>query len=200
MTSPLSTSPLSTSSLSQKLAAVPRRQSVVLVLGTCLSLVAVLGACGTSKVANGDGKTTNTTTTQTTPSTAASTTTSSIPVTGPSLATIAASKTVKIDGKTVKVPTDSGVSINNDVADGQDIIISVGGFLPLKLYSTPSESIVWTNLTDQPQQVIFDHFPVTSPVIPPGGTFSWKSAASESISYHSASGMHAVVVINPPGI
>ena len=190
------------SSLSQKLVVIPRRRSVVLVLGTCLSLVCVLGACGTSKAANGDGKTTSTTTTQTTPSTAASTTTSSIPVTGPSVATIAASKTVKIDGKIVKVPTDSGVSVakNNDVADGQDVIISVDGFLPLKLYSTPSESIVWTNLTDQPQQVIFDHFPVTSPVIPPGGTFSWKSAASESISYHSASGMHAVVVINPPGI
>jgi hypothetical protein len=192
-----------TSPLSHKLVAIPRRRSAVLVLGTCLSLVAVLGACGTSKAANGDGNTTSTTTTtQTTPSTSASTTTSSIPVTGPSLATIAASKTVKIDGKTVKVPTDSGVSVavNNDDADGQDIAISVAGFLPLKLYSTPSEPIVWTNLTDQPQQVIFDHFPVTSPVIPPGGTFSWKSASSESISYHSASGMHAVVVINPPGI
>jgi hypothetical protein len=191
-----------TSPISQKLVFIPRRRSVVLVLATCLGLVAVLGACGTSKAANGDGKATSTTTTQTTPSTAASTTTSSIPVTGPSLATIAASKTVKIDGKTVKVPTDSGVSVakNNDVADGQDVIISVGGFLPLRLYSTPSESIVWTNLTDQSQQVIFDHFPVTSPAIPPGGTFSWKSAASESISYHSASGMHAVVVINPPGI
>lgn len=192
-----------TSSMSQKFVSITRRRSVVLVLGTCLSLVAVLGACGTSKAANGDGNkqsTTTTTTTQTTQSTAPSTTTSSIPVTGPSLATIAASKTVKVDGKTVKVPTDSGVSINNDVADGQEVIISVGGFLPLRLYSTPSESIVWTNLTDQPQQVIFDHFPVTSPVIPPGGTFSWKSASSESISYHSASGMHAVVVINPPGI
>jgi hypothetical protein len=189
--------------MSQKFVSITRRRSVVLVLGTCLSLVAVLGACGTSKAANGDGNkqsTTTTTTTQTTQSTAPSTTTSSIPVTGPSLATIAASKTVKVDGKTVKVPTDSGVSINNDVADGQEVIISVGGFLPLRLYSTPSESIVWTNLTDQPQQVIFDHFPVTSPVIPPGGTFSWKSASSESISYHSASGMHAVVVINPPGI
>ena len=61
-------------------------------------------------------------------------------------------------------------------------IITVGGFLPKRLYATPSDLVVWTNLTDQPQQVVFDHFAVRSPVIPPGGKYSWTSPASESIS------------------
>jgi hypothetical protein len=176
-----------------------RGRRALILLGPCLSAVVALGACS-SNHADVANKTTTTTTSTTPPSTGASTTTSSFPVTGPSVATIAASKTVTIGGKTVKVPTDSGVPISTSDADGQQIIISVGGFLPQRLYSTPSEQIVWTNLTNQPEQVIFDHFPVTSPVIPPGGTFSWKSAASESISYHSVGGMRAVVVINPPGI
>ncbi len=101
------------------------------------------------------------------------------------------------------MPTDSGRSIPSccqDIGDGQQIIITVGGFLPKRLYATPSVLVVWTNLTDQPQQVVFDHFAVSSPEIPPGGTFTWSSQDSESISYHSVSGMHAVLVLNPPGI
>ena len=177
------------------------RRAGVLVLAPSLCLVALLGACSSNNAANGNTNRQSTTTSlSTTSTTAPTTTTSSFPVTGPSVATIAASKTVTVGGKTVKVPTDSDRPISSSVADGQEIIISVGGFLPKRLYSTPSDPIVWTNLTNQPEQVIFDHFPVTSPVIPPGGTFSWKSAASESISYHAASGIRAVVVINPPGI
>jgi hypothetical protein len=178
----------------------------ILLLATCVSLVAVLAACGSSHGANGTGTgnsttTTNSTTATTGGSTGTSTTTSSIPVTGPSLATLATAKSVAIAGKTVDVPYDGNVHPNaSGPADGQQIIISVGGFLPPKLYSTLSGDIVWTNLTDQPQQVLFDSFPVQSPVIPPGGTFSWKSTSSESIAYHSASGMQAVVIVNPPGV
>lgn len=98
------------------------------------------------------------------------------------------------------VPTDEGKPISANIDDGQQIIISAQGFLPARLYSTNSEAIVWTNLTDQPQQVIFDYFSVKSPIIPPGGTYSYKTPASESIAYRSASGMHAVVTINPPGV
>jgi hypothetical protein len=170
----------------------------MLLAGVVLALVAVLGGCGSSGKA-GDSATTSITTT--TPSTSApSTTTSSIPVTGPSLATIAGSRTVTVGGKKVAVPTDSGRSIPNEVGDGQQIIITVGGFLPKRLYATPSDLVVWTNLTEQPQQVVFDHFAVRSQVIPPGGTFSWSSPDSESIAYHSVSGMHAVLVLNPPGV
>jgi hypothetical protein len=174
--------------------------SKVLLAGFFLALVAVLGGCASGKTAGGSATTSTTATTASTTTTTPSTTTSSIPVTGPSLATIAGSKTVTVGGKKVAVPTDSGKAIPPDVGDGQQIIITVGGFLPKRLYATPSAAVVWTNLTDQPQQVVFDHFAVHSQVIPPGGHFSWTSQDSESIAYHSVSGMHAVLVLNPPGV
>jgi hypothetical protein len=182
------------------------RTRPVLNLSACLAVAILLGACASSPSgsAKPTDKSTTTTTTSTTATTAQSTgpstATSFAHVTGPSLATIDSSKTVTIGGRTVTVPTDSGKPITLDDGDGQQIIISAAGFLPLKLYSTPSVPIVWTNLTDQDQKVAFDYFSVTSPVIPPGGTFSWKTTDSESIAYHSDSGMRAVVVVNPPGI
>jgi hypothetical protein len=39
---------------------------------------------------------------------------------------------------------------------------------------------------------------VKSPVIAPGGSYSWTSKTSESIAYHSASGLKAVLTINQP--
>ncbi len=183
--------------------------SKTLFVGFTLALVLLVGGCASSSKA-GSGTTTPATSSPSTASPTSSSqtttslpTTSSIPVTGPSLATIAASTTVTVDGKKVAVPTDSGRSIPSccqNIGDGQQIIITVGGFLPKRLYASPSVRVVWTNLTDQPQQVVFDHFAVRSPVIAPGGTFSWSSQDSESISYHSVSGMHAVLVLNPPGI
>jgi plastocyanin len=107
---------------------------------------------------------------------------------------------VVIGGKSVAVPTDQGKAISQVIDEGQQIIISASGFLPAKLYASPSEAIVWTNLTNQPQQVVFDHFSVKSPVIAPGATWKWTTVSSESITYHSISGMHALVIVNPPGI
>ena len=179
------------------------RTRPVLKMSACLAVAILFGACGSSP--SGSARPTNETTTTsstatTAQSTGPSTATSFAHVTGPSVAKIDSSTTVTIGSKTVKVPTDSGKPITAEDGDGQQIIISAAGFLPLKLYSTPSVPIVWTNLTDQDQKVAFDYFSVISPVIPPGGTFSWKTEDSESIAYHSYSGMHAVVVVNPPGI
>ena len=179
------------------------RPRLVLKVSGCLVVAVMLGACGSSPSGSGNpaNKSSTTSTTATTAqSTGPSTATSFAHVTGPSVATIDSSKTVTVGGKRVKVPTDSGKPINSVDGDGQQIVISAEGFLPLKLYSTPSVPIVWTNLTDQDQKVAFDYFSVTSPVIPPGGTFSWETKDSESIAYHSDSGMRAVVVVNPPGI
>lgn len=176
------------------------RFSRVLVPSLALASVAVVGGCGSGGNAASSSTTATPTTSASTTSTGASSTTSSIPVTGPSLATIARSSTVTVEGKKVAVPTDSGKPISPNIDDGQQIIITVGGFLPKRLYATPSDLVVWTNLTNQPQQVVFDHFSVRSPMIPPGGKYSWTSPASESISYHSVSGMHAVLVLNPPGV
>jgi uncharacterized Zn-binding protein involved in type VI secretion len=173
----------------------------VLVPILAFALLAVVAGCGSGGKAGGSVTTgAPTTSSSAGSSTTTSSTTSSIPVTGPSLATIAGSSTLTIGGKKIAVPTDSGRPISPNIDDGQQIIITVGGFLPQRLYATPSALVVWTNLTNEPQQVVFDHFAVHSPVIPPGGKYSWTSQASESISYHSVSGMHAVLVLNPPGV
>jgi len=177
------------------------------VLAACLSVVlcGALAACGSTAKASGStsGSTSSTTSGSTTPTTATSgstSTTAKVHLTGPTVSQIRASKTVAVGGKTVTVPTDGNKPVNPSVDDGQQIIISATGFLPAKLYSNPGSAIVWTNLTDQPQQVLFNAFPVTSPVIPPGGSWSWKTGDSESIAYRSASGLTAVVQVLPPGL
>jgi hypothetical protein len=179
---------------------MPRRFAIVAVV-----LVAgfTLAACSSNKSgspATDSPATTGVATTTPTTNSTTATTPVTFAATGPSAATIAGSHAVTVGGKSVTVPTDSGKPISVEVDDGQQILITVDGFLPKRLYSANSEDLVWTNLTNQPQRVIFDHFDVKSPLIPPGGTFSWSTPASESISYHSASGMHGVVTINPPGV
>jgi hypothetical protein len=120
-------------------------------------------------------------------------------LTGPSAATIRQSTQVVVGGKEVAVPTEIGTTpIAPQIDDGQQIIISAAGLLPARLFSDPKIPVTWTNLTDQPQQVIFDYLPVKSPVIAPGGTFSYTSLSSESIAYHTASGLHGVDTVNPP--
>lgn len=120
-------------------------------------------------------------------------------LTGPSAATISHSTQVVVGGKQVAVPTEIGTTpIAPQIDDGQQIIISAHGLLPARLFSNPKIPVTWTNLTDQPQQVIFDYLPVKSPVIPPGGTYSYTSLSSESIAYHTASGLHGVDTVNQP--
>jgi hypothetical protein len=119
--------------------------------------------------------------------------------TGPSVSTIAHSTHVMVGGKVAAVPTEIGTTpIAPQIDDGQQIIISASGLLPARLFSNPKVPVTWTNLTNQPQQVIFDYLPVKSPVIAPGGTFSYTSQSSESIAYHTASGLKAVDTVNPP--
>jgi hypothetical protein len=119
--------------------------------------------------------------------------------TGPSVAEIARSTHVVIGGNEVAVPTEIGTTpIAPDIDDGQQIIISAAGCLPARLFSTPKVPVTWTNLTDQTQQVIFDYLPVKSPPIAPGGSFSWTSQSSQSIAYHTSSGLHGVDTVNPP--
>jgi hypothetical protein len=178
---------------------VTRKQ--VLVPVAVIALCGALGACGSSPKASDATKATAATSASSTPTTTpATTTTTKIPLTGPSVTKIDASKTVAVGGKTVTVPTDGGKPIVQGVDDGQQIVISSTGFLPERLYSDPGSAIVWTNLTNQPQQILFDAFSVTSPVIPPGGSWSWKTQDSESIAYRSASGLSAVVTVLPPGL
>jgi hypothetical protein len=172
----------------------------LLALGLAVGSPLALGACGSGQSAS--GTTRSTTSTFATGGTSTTSTTTKVRLTGPSLATIEGSKTVEVGGKVVVVPTDHGAPIDPQIDDGQQIVISAGGFLPARLYSTPGMAIVWTNLTEQPQQITFDALAVTSPVIFPGGTFRYSTpgVGSESIAYHSDTGLAAVVTILPAGI
>lgn len=172
------------------------------IIGLVAVAASLLAACGSNSPKSASTSSTTTTTSsesdsQTTNTTA---TTAVDGATGPSISTIDSSKSVTVGGKSVTVPVDSGKPVLPGVDDGQQIAITEGGILPSKLYANPSQAIVWTNLTNQSQQVKFDYFSVTSPVIPPGGTWSWSTQDSESIAFRTTSGMRAVVIVNPPGV
>ena len=127
------------------------RTRPVLKMSACLAVAILLGACSSGPSGSPkptDKSNTTPTTATTAQSTGPSTATSFAHVTGPSLATIDSSKTVTVGGRTVKVLTDSGKPITTEDGDGQQIIISAAGFLPLKLYSTPSVPVV----SDQPDR------------------------------------------------
>jgi hypothetical protein len=160
---------------------------------TVLAVTAVAGAaCGSSAHPSGARSSGAT-------SSAPVTRVTGIRITGPSVAQIERARQVTVGGKTVAVPTEIGTHpISPAIDDGQQIIISAAGFLPRRLFSTPDEPVTWTNLTDEPQRVIFDYFPVRSPVIAPGGTFSWTSMSTLSIAYKTASGLRGVDTVNPP--
>jgi hypothetical protein len=162
----------------------------------------LLAACGSGspKSASSSSSPSSSTTASSQASGTTTATTAVSGATGPSISTIDSAKSVTVGGKSVTVPIDDGKPVLPGVDDGQQIVISAGGILPSKLYANPSQAIVWTNLTDQSQQVKFDYFSVTSPVIPPGGTWSWSTQDSESIAFRTVSGMKAVVIVNPPGV
>jgi hypothetical protein len=71
---------------------------------------------------------------------------------------------------------------------GQRVTITAAGFRPLWLVSIIHQPIVWTNTTDTPQSVVFDHLSVRSGPIPPGGSYTWTPDSVASITYHS--GVH----------
>jgi hypothetical protein len=68
---------------------------------------------------------------------------------------------------------------------GQHVTITADGFRPLWLVSIIHQPVTWTNTTDRPQSIIFDHLSVRSGVIPPGGSFSYTPETVASITYHS---------------
>lgn len=109
--------------------------------------------------------------------------------------------TVGAPDPTTSVPTERGtrhIDASNDA--GQAVIIAEGGYLlPEWLIAEVTLPITWTNLSGVPQQVVFDDAPVRSPVIPPGGTFSWTSPGyAISLTYHTVHGHHAQLTLQNP--
>ena len=85
-------------------------------------------------------------------------------------------------------PAASSGSVDPNFDFGQHVTITAAGFQPLWLVSIVNQPIVWTNTTDTPQSVVFDHLPVRSGTIPPGGTYTWTPDSVASVTYHS--GLH----------
>ena len=71
---------------------------------------------------------------------------------------------------------------------GQTVTITRTGFQPAWLVSLIGQPVTWTNQSGASQTVVFDHLPVTSKVIPPGGTYVYTPQSMASITYHS--GLH----------
>ena len=99
------------------------------------------------------------------------------------------------------MPTERGTRAINPSNDaGQEAIIAQGGYvLPEWLVADFQLPVTWTNLSGAPQQIIFDNASMHSPVIAPGGTFTWKSPGfAISLTYHTAHGHHARLTLQNP--
>jgi hypothetical protein len=91
-----------------------------------------------------------------------------------------------------------GQPVTPDIAAGQQIIITSNGFWPKTLYANFEVAITWTNLSGHPQKVSFDHIPVSSGLIPAGAQFVWKTHFGGSYTYSTASGFHALLILQAP--
>lgn len=106
----------------------------------------------------------------------------------------------------VRVPTEIHGQLPsrspNAAQAGQEILITPGGIRPSLLLATQGLRVVWTNLTDQPQQIIFTNASGGSGPIRPGGTFSIATPRSESYTFRTASGLEGVLNVDPdiPGL
>jgi len=151
------------------------------------AVMGLLASCGSTPSAGGHGSTT--TTTDTTGPQNSTTTTTYYPqghlVAPPSTPTT-------LPRETPSIP------VTQYISAGNTILIKSNAFWPKTLYANEDVPIVWVNLSGSPQKVAFDHIPVGSTVIPPGWEFVWKSRFAGSLTYHSASGLHALLVLQAP--
>jgi hypothetical protein len=104
----------------------------------------------------------------------------------------------KPDTPTTVPREDPGQPVTPDIGAGQQIIITPHGFWPETLYANYQVAITWTNNSGHPQKVSFDHIPVTSGLIPTGAQFVWKTHFGGSYTYSSASGFHALLILQAP--
>lgn len=77
--------------------------------------------------------------------------------------------------------------VNRYFDAGQTVLITDSGLRPRTLICAAGRPVVWKNTTRHSERVIFDHQPVRSRPIPPGGTFSFTPVGAVSVLYHSSS-------------
>ncbi|MGO9195950.1 MAG: hypothetical protein ACLQK4_02325 [Acidimicrobiales bacterium] len=113
---------------------------------------------------------------------------------------------VMIKGKRVKVPTElKTYPINRERDTGQQVVIYKGYFAPETLTAN-SGTIVFTNLTDQVQEVTFPYFPAPatplhSGPIPPGQTFKFHHSGTIALKYVGSNGSFGYLDIGTvPGL
>ena len=78
---------------------------------------------------------------------------------------------------------------------GYVVQVTPQGFHPAELLSGCCLPVTWRNLTSETVSIVFDHQYVSSPPIPPGGTWAWTPPHIESITYHAGSGLNAGGVV-----
>lgn len=81
---------------------------------------------------------------------------------------------------------------------GYVVQITPSGFHPTWLISPCCSAIVWLNLTNAPNSIVFDALGIQSGAIPSGGSFTFTPHNVESIAYHSIiyASMTGVVQVN----
>jgi len=101
----------------------------------------------------------------------------------------------------VRVPTEIHGQLPNPepgaTQAGQQILISPTGIHPSLLLATQGLPVVWTNLTDRSQRVVFTNAQGESGLIPPGGTFSMPTPRSESYTFKTSTGFTGVLNVDP---
>lgn len=172
------------------------------VAATLVAGALLLGACTASAGSNPPPTTTSgasSTTSTAAKSTSTTRATSTLPP-------APAAKFVTIDGKRIRVPTETRsfpIKANSD--KGQQVIVEARSFVPYTLYAS-SGTIVFTNLTTTTQRITFVNYPtpadplVTAP-IPPGGVFRLHHSGDLALKYSGSNGASAYLnIATIPGL
>jgi hypothetical protein len=158
----------------------------------------LLSACGSSKAGAGSGATTSTAG-GTSPSgggTSSTSTTSDAPQT---TTTFYSKGKIVERSPTASAPRQSsGFPVSKDLQSGDQILIYPGAFWPNQLTANQLVPVTWTNMTKVTQTVTIIGIGVTSPPIPPGSQWVWKSTGGGVLAYKSASGFQAILNLQYP--
>jgi plastocyanin len=129
------------------------------------------------------------------PAPATSTTTKTTTTTTKTATTIDPGHVVPAAPGPTTLPTEDAITpIRQDFDTGQQVVITAHGFEPLELSATIGQPVVWTNISGMTQQITIVGL-IRSPRIPPGAQFVWTPNFGGSIAYHSATGSHAVLIL-----
>ena len=79
-------------------------------------------------------------------------------------------------------------SVDPNFDFGQTIFITSAGFRPEWLVSSVHVPIAFRNMTGRAQRIVFDHQPVRSGPIPPGGEWDYTPSVPISMTYHAVRG------------